>query len=96
MDYNDWIIDCLEKVDRKRVEIIYSLHAANQISANFMLRDKIEETIRTGRLHLLKCEPPNKLCFRRYYGKENLTYSIVANFNPEFIEVITLWEDEGN
>ena len=57
--------------------------------------DKVEETVRTGKILTKKCEKPNKLCFFRYYGKENQTYTAIGVCRKYFIEVITTWLKKG-
>ena len=57
--------------------------------------DKAEETVRTGIVIVGKCEEPNKICFERYFGKENATYCVIARFHQNFIEVKTIWPRNG-
>ena len=57
--------------------------------------DKIGETVRTGKIFEEKCEEPNKLCFKRYYGKENVTYIVIVRYYNNFIEVKTAWPKKG-
>lgn len=57
--------------------------------------DKIEEAVRTGKIFEKKCEMPNKICFKRYFGKENITYAVIVRYHKNFIEVKTAWSKKG-
>ena len=95
-DYNDsWIEGLLGKLDRKKVEVTFSPHLFDRIKYHNLDIDKVEEAVRTGNIVSGKCEGPNKLCFTRYFGKENVTYAVIAIFHESFIEVRTVWPREG-
>ena len=96
-NYNNcgWIDELLEKLDRKKVEITFSPHLFDRGEYWNLELDKIEEAARTGNIVADKCEEPNKLCFRRYFGKENVTYTVIAIFHESFIEVRTVWPRKG-
>jgi len=57
--------------------------------------DKIERAIRSGNILRKKCKFPHKLCFKRYFGKENSTYYVIIINHQRFIEVITAWQKKG-
>ena len=57
--------------------------------------NKVEEAVRTGNLVEDNCEEPNKLCFERYFGKENITYTVIVRYHKNFIEVKTAWPTIG-
>ena len=86
-----WAQELLESLDRKKVEITFHPHVFDRQEYWNLDLDKIEETIRTGKILEKKCEMPNKLCFQRYFGKENLTYIIVTKFH----RVRTAWPKKG-
>ncbi len=91
----DWISDVLSKIDRKKAEITFDPHLFDQKEKRNLDLDKIEETIRTAAIYEAKCESPNKICFKRYFGKENTTYTVIARYHWEFIEVKTAWTNKG-
>ena len=99
MDYNyddcGWIEELLGKLDRRTTEVTFDPHVFDRVDYHDLDIDKVEETVRTGRIIAIKCEAPNKLCFERYFGKENITYTIIARFHEEFIEVKTAWPRNG-
>lgn len=68
-----WQEDLLRKVDRQKGEITFDPHAFQRTHYWNLDLAKVEETVRSGQVFLEKCEPPNKLCFQRYFGKENVT-----------------------
>ena len=85
----------LERLDRTKCEVTFDPHAFDRGEYWSLDLDKIEETVRTGRIFAGKCEEPNKLCFERYFGKENATYTVIARFHEQFIEVRTAWSRKG-
>lgn len=97
MNYNNcvWIEGLLEKLDRKEAEVTFDPHMFDISEYRNLDLDKVEETVRTGGVVASKCEEPNKLCFERYFGKENKTYTVIARFHEHFIEVKTAWPRKG-
>ena len=57
--------------------------------------DLVEETVRTGKVIIKKCERPNKLCFRRYFGKINESYDVILRVRDNLFEAITAWKRKG-
>lgn len=96
-NYNNgrWIDVLLEKLDRAKCEVTFDPHAFDRSEYWSIDLDKIEEAARTGIIVLGKCEESNKLCFERYFGKENTTYTVIARFHEQFIEVMTVWPRKG-
>jgi hypothetical protein len=90
-----WEPDVLERLDRRNAQITFDPHLFDRREYWNLDLEKIEETVRTGKLFEQKCEAPNKLCFRRYYGKENVTYTVIVRYHTHFIEVKTAWPTKG-
>ena len=90
-----WIEDLTEKLDRKKTEITFSPHLFDRKEYWNLDLDKIEETVRSGRIFEEKCEMPDKICFKRYFGKENNTYTVIVRYHNNFIEVKTAWPKKG-
>lgn len=82
-------------LDRKKAEITFDPHLFDRKEYWDLDLDKIEETVRTGKIFIEKCEEPNKLCLKRYFGKENITYTIIVRYHKNFIEVKTAWPTKG-
>jgi hypothetical protein len=80
---------------RKVISITYSAHAIERNEFWNLNLDKVEKTIRIGRIDYEKSKRPEKVCFKRYYGKENITYVVITRFYSEHIEVKTLWAIKG-
>ncbi len=92
---NKWITNLFTNLDRNSLEITFNEHVFKRVcDRNFDL-DKVEETVRKGRLWLKKCEYPDKLCFVNYYGKENTTYVVIALVKKYSWEVVTAWLRSG-
>lgn len=94
-NYNYWIEGLLAGFDRKAVEVTFAPHALDRKEYYNLDLDKVEEAVRAGRVKLDKCKEPDKLCFEMYFGKENMTYCVIAVFHNEFIEVKTIWQRKG-
>ena len=90
-----WISELTIKLDRRKAEITFDPHLFGRKEYWNLDLDKIEETIRTGEIFEEKCEQPNKLCFKKYFGKENTTYTVIVRYYKSFIEVKTAWPAKG-
>tara|TARA_B100000315_G_scaffold28857_1_gene24558 strand:- start:294 stop:572 length:279 start_codon:yes stop_codon:yes gene_type:complete len=90
-----WFEDLFKKLNRKNAEITFNPHLFDRKEYWNLDLDKVKETVRTGNVFEDKCEKPNKVCFRRYFGKENITYIVVVRFYEHFIEVKTVWPKKG-
>lgn len=90
-----WIEDLVKKLNRKNAEITFDPHLFDRKEYWNLDLGKIEETVRTGKIFEKKCEKPNKICLKRYFGKENLTYTVIVRYHKNFIEVKTVWPKKG-
>jgi len=90
-----WIQELTRKLDRRKAYITFDPHLFDRKEYWNLDLGKIEETVRTGRIFESKCEEPNKICFKRHFGKENATYTIIARYHNNFIEVKTAWPKKG-
>ena len=90
-----WVDDLNKKLNRKKVNITFSSHLFDRKEYWNLDLSKIEETVRTGIIFEEKCEEPNKICFKRYFGKDNITYTVIVRYHNEFIEVKTGWPKKG-
>lgn len=81
--------------NRRALPITFSPHAFDRKEYWALDIDKIEATVRSGELYYEKCEKLNKICFRKYFGKENRTYIVITGVHMEFIEVKTAWSKNG-
>ena len=84
-----------KKLDRKKSEIAFDPHVFDRKEYWNLDLDKIEETVRAGKVFDDKCELPNKICFKKYFGKENITYTVIVRYHKNFIEVKTSWPKKG-
>ena len=90
-----WIEGLVRRLNRKKAEITFDPHLFDRKEYWSLDIDKVEEAIRTGKIFEEKCELPNKLCIKRYFGKENITYTIIVRYHKNFIEVKTVWPTKG-
>ncbi|MFH0798104.1 MAG: hypothetical protein V1906_01695 [Candidatus Woesearchaeota archaeon] len=87
----------LKKVleDRNKLDITFNEHLTKRKHRD-LNPDSICLTVKEGRIKAGKCRLPKKICFVRFFGKENLTYYVIAIMHNDFIEVITAWTKKGN
>ena len=90
-----WIEDVTKHLYRKKAKITFNPHTFDRKEYWNLDLNKIEETVRTGKIFDKKCEKPNKICFKRYFGKKNITYTVIARYYQDFIEVKTAWPKKG-
>jgi len=90
-----WKEELIKTLDRKKATITFDSHLFDRKEYWNLDLDKIEETVRIGSIFEEKCEMPNKLCFQRHFGKENITYTVIARYHKDFIEVKTAWPKKG-
>ena len=90
-----WKEELNKNLDRRKAEITFDPHLFGRKEYWNLDLDKVEETVRTGKIFEEKCEQPSKLCFKRYFGKENITYTVIVRYHKNFIEVKTAWPAKG-
>ncbi|MBS3128470.1 hypothetical protein J4410_04965 [Candidatus Woesearchaeota archaeon] len=95
IDYNrDWNEKIIKR-DRNKKDIRFDQHVFDREDYRELDLNKVEETVRKGKIIERKCEEPNKICFQHYFGKENITYIVIIRDWKEFIEVKTAWTKKG-
>ncbi len=90
-----WIEKLPAGVNRRTIRITFNPHLIVRESHRNLDLDRVEETVRTGKPNARKSTPPDRICFRRYFGKENLTYDVVVVVHQNYWEVITAWIKRG-
>ncbi len=92
----EWIQNELSKYNLKTVYIDFSLHALEDKNLNQEYLDRAIETIRNGRVIEEKSNKARKnITFRLYFGKENMTYTVISGLHENFVRVVTIWKDRG-
>ncbi len=86
LDYN---------IKREKAHITFDPHVFDRKEYWNLDLERIEKTIRTGKIREDKCRKPNTMCLERYFGKENCTYIVVVRHHQDFIEVKTAWKRKG-
>ncbi|MFC1752561.1 DUF4258 domain-containing protein [Thermoproteota archaeon] len=74
------------------LQIIYHPHFVKRWRKRGINLDKVEETIKTGRV---VDSYRNKRVLERYFGKENQTYTVICLIEEDDIEVRTTWIRKG-
>jgi len=99
MSYNiryNWIRWQLNRLDRKKARIYVHEHAIEKEAYENLTVSHILETVKTGKVAINKCEYPEKICFKRYFGKEKRSCVVITRFEKRHIKAITIWQTAGN
>jgi len=91
----DWVKETLKRTDRRRVPIFYDPHYLAREAERNLDIDSVERTVRMGRPVVHKCTFPDRICFRSYMGKPNVTYEVPVKIYKEFWEVKSAWVRKG-
>ncbi len=90
-----WTDEALKRYNRRDVLITFSPHLFDREAERHLNLDYVEAAARTGKVVFGKCEAPRKICFERYFGKENRTYTVIVLLHEDFWEVKTCWTAKG-
>ncbi len=90
-----WIDELLSKINRTRIPVAYDPHLIIRESHRNLDLRLIKETVRTGKVDSRKSNPPRKICFNRYFGKQNQTYTVISIIHDHYVEVKTAWIRKG-
>jgi len=90
-----WTDEVLSKLNRRKAFVAFSPHLFDRGEERHLNLDYVEQTVRSGKVVVEKCRRPGKFCFERYFGKENRTYTVIALFHEDFVEVKTCWTRKG-
>ncbi len=89
-----WIRNHLERLNPKESNITFHKHFFKRKHRNIP-EEICLETIQEGKVVIIRSLWPRKLVFKKYFGKEHITYTIVTFFRRDRIEVRTAWKTEG-
>ena len=90
-----WIKSELQKVNRKKVEIIPSPYFMRK-NVQFWEQEYIDKTIRYGKLYPKKSTyGSRRICFKLYFKEIHKTYFVVVIMNINFIKIITRYNENG-
>jgi len=90
-----WTEELLNGLNRRKARVTFDPHALDRAEYWNLDLEKVDDTVRTGSVVRGKSEKPNKLCFKKYYGKENITYIVMVRYYIYLIEVKTVWPKQG-
>ena len=86
----------MNKLDRKKVQILFGEHAANDKNLDMEDVDYAIRTVQIGKVDEEKStEEKKRICFKNYFDKERQTYFVVAEYYPDFIKIVTVNKKKG-
>ena len=91
-----WIIEVMNKLDRKKTQVLFSEHAAKDKNLNTEDVDNVVKTVQIGKVDEEKStEEKKRICFKNYFDEQRHTYFIVVEYYPDFIKIITVNKKKG-
>lgn len=91
-----WIKEVMNKLERKRVKILFSEHAAKDKNLNMEDVDNAIRTVQTGKVDEEKStQEKERICFKNYFDKKGQTYFVIVEYYPDFIKIITVNKKNG-
>ncbi|GEM_PF-1823384 len=92
---NEWILKQLLRLPPKQTQIAIDRHAIIEAWKDNLSEEQIIQTVQQGTLVINKCAKPNKIAFKHYFGKENITCIVISLFKQQWIQVKTTWAHTG-
>lgn len=91
-----WITEVMNSLDRKKVQILFSEHAAKDKNLNMEDVDNAVKTVQIGKVDEEKStEEKKRICFKNYFDKQRQTYFVVVEYYPNFIKIVTVNKKKG-
>lgn len=91
-----WITELMNKLDRKKSQILFGEHAAKDKNLNMEDVDNAIKTVHIGKVEEEKStEEKKRICFKNYFDKQRQTYFVVVEYYPDFIKIVTVNKKKG-
>ena len=91
-----WIIEVMNKLDRKKTQVLFSEHAAKDKNLNMEDVDNAVKTVQIGKVDEEKStEEKKRICLKNYFDKERQTYFVIVEYYPDFIKIVTVIKKKG-
>ena len=91
-----WIKEVTGRVDRKKIQILFSEHAAKDKNLSIDDVDNVVKTVQIGKVDEERSsQEKDRICFKNYFDKRGQTYFVIVEYYPEFIKVITVIKKKG-
>ena len=91
-----WIIGVMNRLNRRKAQILFSEHAANDKNLDMEDVDNAIKTIKIGKVDEEKStKEKERLCFKNYFDKKGQTYFVIVEYYPDFIKIITVNKKKG-
>ncbi len=92
---NVWIKEVMNRLNRKKTQILFSEHAAKDKNISFEDVDNAIKTVQIGKVDEEKStQEKERICFKNYFDKKGQTYFVVEYY-PDFIKIITVNKKKG-
>ena len=91
-----WITELMKSLDRTKVQILFSEHAAKDKNLNMEDVDNAVKTVQIGKVYEEKStEEKKRICFKNYFDKQKQTYFVVVEYYLDFTKIITVNKKKG-
>ena len=93
---NVWIKEVMNRLNRKKTQILFSEHAAKDKNISFEDVDNAIKTVQIGKVDEEKStQEKERICFKNYFDKKGQTYFVFVEYYPDFIKIITVNKKKG-
>ncbi len=93
---DDGIKEIANKLNRKKVNILFSEHAAKDKNLNENDVDNSITTLRIGKIDRYRStKEKQRICFKNYFKNSKDTYFVITEYYPNFIKIITVIKKQG-
>ena len=91
-----WIKEVMDRLGRKKVQILFSEHAAKDKNLDMEDVDNAVKTVQIGKVDDEKStQEKERICFKNYFDKKRQTYFVVVEYYPDFIKIVTVNKKKG-
>lgn len=97
-DTKEWIDATLAGIDRSTIFIDFVDHLLYEKSITGPEElELLKDVVRTGKPSIKKSKPhKNRICFRKYFAQQTITYYVVVEVCPDELVVVTRMPKNGN
>ncbi len=98
LETKEWIDATLGRIDRRTIFIDFTNHLLYEKSITGPEElELLKEVVRTGKPSIENSTlHEDKICFRKYFAQQNVTYYVVAAVYPEKLKIVTRMPKNGN
>ena len=91
-----WIKEVTSRLNRKKIQILFSEHAANDKNLDMQDVDNAIKTAQIGKVDGEKStKEKERICFKNYFDRQGQAYFVIVEYYSDFIKIITVNKKKG-